>query len=369
MLLATVVPFGLLTGNTVFEALPTALWSEVWDAVEGTPQVDGRRAYGVVVLLLVAASVSLPRRFWPVFPALLVAGFGATAVLAWHRVVAPGEAFAQADFPPRTWVDDALPAGAKATKLYISPERCPYTELVRHALFLTEFFNESIEHVAGVAGSTSDGLPSDHVTVGPGGRFLLPDGSPLVADRVVTQPELELRGRRIGEGTGANLVLWERREPSRSPTSGSAPARSRRRRAASHVPAGLEAAMTGPGARRIVVVSPHLDDGVLSLGASIASWSRAGTTVELLTVLACEPGSKAPARAAGTGAAVSRRRGRRHAPGAKRIAKPVPRSARSLSGSRSGASTTRGTATTTTCAARSSRRSTGRTPCSSPAIP
>jgi len=48
-------------------------------------------------------------------------------------------------------------------------------------------------------------------------------------------------------------------------------------------------------AERIVVVSPHLDDGVLSLGASIASWSQAGTTVELLTVLACDPDSTAPA--------------------------------------------------------------------------
>jgi LmbE family N-acetylglucosaminyl deacetylase len=45
--------------------------------------------------------------------------------------------------------------------------------------------------------------------------------------------------------------------------------------------------------RRIVVVSPHLDDGVLSLGASIASWSRAGAVVELLTVLACDPDSGA----------------------------------------------------------------------------
>ena len=46
--------------------------------------------------------------------------------------------------------------------------------------------------------------------------------------------------------------------------------------------------------RRIVVVSPHLDDGVLSLGASMASWSRAGATVELLTVLGCDPDSTAP---------------------------------------------------------------------------
>ena len=33
--------------------------------------------------------------------------------------------------------------------------------------------------------------------------------------------------------------------------------------------------------RRVVVVSPHLDDGVLSLGAAISAWSRAGARVEL----------------------------------------------------------------------------------------
>jgi LmbE family N-acetylglucosaminyl deacetylase len=44
---------------------------------------------------------------------------------------------------------------------------------------------------------------------------------------------------------------------------------------------------------RVVVVSPHLDDGVLSLGAAIASWARRGARVELLTVLACDPDSEA----------------------------------------------------------------------------
>jgi LmbE family N-acetylglucosaminyl deacetylase len=45
----------------------------------------------------------------------------------------------------------------------------------------------------------------------------------------------------------------------------------------------------------IVVVSPHSDDGVLSLGASMARWARAGARVELLTVLALDPASSAPA--------------------------------------------------------------------------
>jgi LmbE family N-acetylglucosaminyl deacetylase len=45
-----------------------------------------------------------------------------------------------------------------------------------------------------------------------------------------------------------------------------------------------------------VVVSPHSDDGVLSLGASMARWSRSGVRGELLTVLALDLESSAPTR-------------------------------------------------------------------------
>ena len=44
---------------------------------------------------------------------------------------------------------------------------------------------------------------------------------------------------------------------------------------------------------RIVVLSPHSDDGVLSLGASMARWARAGRDVELVTVFALDPSSSA----------------------------------------------------------------------------
>jgi len=46
---------------------------------------------------------------------------------------------------------------------------------------------------------------------------------------------------------------------------------------------------------RVVVVSPHLDDAVFSLGATIASSSKTGSRIEVLTVFGCDPGSGAPA--------------------------------------------------------------------------
>ena len=46
--------------------------------------------------------------------------------------------------------------------------------------------------------------------------------------------------------------------------------------------------------RRVAVVSPHLDDAVLSLGASIAGARRAGSAVTVVTVFAGDPGSTDP---------------------------------------------------------------------------
>jgi LmbE family N-acetylglucosaminyl deacetylase len=46
---------------------------------------------------------------------------------------------------------------------------------------------------------------------------------------------------------------------------------------------------------RAVVVSPHLDDGVFSLGSTIAHATRAGAHVKILTVFGCDPESQDPA--------------------------------------------------------------------------
>ena len=50
-----------------------------------------------------------------------------------------------------------------------------------------------------------------------------------------------------------------------------------------------------PRRRRLVVVSPHLDDAALSLAAAIAYASRAGVPITVLTVFAGDPSSDEPA--------------------------------------------------------------------------
>ena len=121
-------------------------------------------------------------------------------------------------------------------------------------------------------------------------------------------------------------------------------------------------------ASRIVVVSPHLDDGVLSLGASIASWARQGASVELLTVLACDPDSTAPAggwdRRGGFATEGESARGRRE-----EDRRHALRSARRRCGSRSGAWTTTDTATRLTCATLSQRHFVGADSVLCPGLP
>jgi LmbE family N-acetylglucosaminyl deacetylase len=47
---------------------------------------------------------------------------------------------------------------------------------------------------------------------------------------------------------------------------------------------------------RIVAVSPHSDDAVLSIGAALHRWARRGVRIELLTVFALDPASRAATR-------------------------------------------------------------------------
>ena len=99
------------------------------------------------------------------------------------------------------------------TKLYIDTS-CG-SSLERHALFLTEFFNETADRAVYVNGSVPDGIPLPSVDVTSSGLLELAPGQPLRAEYVFTQPGLELEGRRIAEGTAANLALWRTGGPVR----------------------------------------------------------------------------------------------------------------------------------------------------------
>jgi hypothetical protein len=208
LVLPAILPFRQLANEAGIDTVPGALWVWVEAQVAGPGPLSGGRLLAAFVLALLAAALLLPRRWALALPAVLLVVFGATAILAWDRIIdAPENAVFEGGME-RAWIDERLGEDATVTKLYLESELCPASARTRHALFLTEFFNASVDRAAYIGDSVPDGLPIDRVEV-EDGSLVLPSGAPLIADYVVTQPGIELEGERLGTGTTAGLVLWE----------------------------------------------------------------------------------------------------------------------------------------------------------------
>ncbi len=149
-----------------------------------------------------------------VLPATVLVLFAVTSVLAWDRMIGAPEDAVFAGGLERAWIDDRLPADASVTKLYLESEACPTSARTRHALFLTEFFNSTVDRAAYIGDSIPDGLPIDRVEV-EDGLLTLPGGEPLVADYVFTQPGIELDGA-AARGPGRPRVSSSGRRAARS---------------------------------------------------------------------------------------------------------------------------------------------------------
>jgi hypothetical protein len=218
LVLPTLLPFRQLANEAGIDTVPGALWVWVEQQVAGPGPLSGSRLLAVFVLGLVLAAVLLPRRLALLLPAAVVAVFAITAVLAWDRVIDAPEDAVFAGGLERAWVDEQLPADAVVTKLYLESTACPATASTRHALFLTEFFNMTVDRAAYIADSIPDGIPPlDRVDVAADGTLELSPGTPLRAQYVVTQPGIELAGERVATGTNAGLVLWRIEGPVRVP--------------------------------------------------------------------------------------------------------------------------------------------------------
>lgn len=207
--LPLILPFGKIAEDVGVDVVPSALWARVREQFAGEG-INGRHVLMLVVVALILAAVLVPRRLGWALPAAVLAGFAITATLAWERQIdAPEDAVFAGAASNRSWVDDRLAADARVTKLYLVTERCPASALTWHGLYLTEFFNASVDRAAYIGDSIPDGLPIERVDASPRGALLLASGEPLVADFVYTQPGIELRGRKLGTGTAADLVLWQ----------------------------------------------------------------------------------------------------------------------------------------------------------------
>ena len=138
------------------------------------------------VVGLVLATIFVPRRGRIALAGAVLVVFVATSVLAWERLIDAPEDAVFAGGRERAWIDAAVSEDASVTKLYIDTD-CG-SALQRHALFLTEAFNATVDRAAYIGDSVPDGLPIERVDVGAGGALELSPGSPLRAEYVFTQP-------------------------------------------------------------------------------------------------------------------------------------------------------------------------------------
>jgi Dolichyl-phosphate-mannose-protein mannosyltransferase len=205
--LPAILPFRQLANEAGVDTVPGALWVWLETQTAGPGIVSARALLAVFVVGLLAAVVLLPRRLWPALPVAVLAVFVTTSVLAWDRMIGAPEDAVYAGGLDRSWIDDNVPANARVTKLYIESPRCGTSTITRHALFLAEFFNDSVHRAAYIGDSLPDGIPIDRVDL-EDGALVLESGDPLVADYVFTQPGIELNGAQVAAGTNANLVLW-----------------------------------------------------------------------------------------------------------------------------------------------------------------
>jgi hypothetical protein len=202
LVLPAILPFHQLANEAGIDTVPGALW--VW--IQEQSGGYGRSAVAVFVIVLLVAAVLLPRRFRTALPAAVLVVFVVTSALAWDRLIdAPEDAVFRGGLE-RAWIDAVVPEDARVTKLYVDTA-CGST-IERHALFLTEAFNATVDRAAYVGDTTPDGLPIERVDVGEGGLLLLSPGNPLLAEYVFTPPGLDLDGEAVATGTNAKLVLW-----------------------------------------------------------------------------------------------------------------------------------------------------------------
>jgi Dolichyl-phosphate-mannose-protein mannosyltransferase len=206
--LPLVLPFRQLANEAGIDTVPGALWVRIEAELAGPGPASGRLALALFVLGLLAATLLLPRRVARVaLPVAVAATFAVTSYYAWERLIEAPEDLVFAGGLERAWIDERVPDDVPVTKLYMDTS-CS-SALERHALYLTEFFNATVDRAAYIDDSVPDGLPIERVDVAGSGALELSPGHPLLADYVFTQPGIELAGRRVAEGTAAGLVLWD----------------------------------------------------------------------------------------------------------------------------------------------------------------
>jgi hypothetical protein len=193
--------------NLQFDAVATALWSRLREVDASRPNV--LRLLLVLSVLAALGAIVLAARRPLVLLAPIAAVFVLNAVFVWQSRIHDADirVFPDDRASSWSWVDEAVPAGAEVTDVFVESGRCQPLNI--GAFRWTEFFNARITPVLRVgvpADITTDGRS---VRIGGDGTVRRLDGKPISTDYAVLPPGVALTGRVIAHGTLANLQLWK----------------------------------------------------------------------------------------------------------------------------------------------------------------
>jgi hypothetical protein len=112
-----------------------------------------------------------------------------------------------------SWVDRALPAGARAAVLWAPAPGWSKQRVIdrEDALWRAEFFNDSVGDFYYVQSEMNYGLPEQQASLR-GGRLVLPPGSTAVR-YVLTTSNASIPGDPMGLDVQAGLVLYRLDRP------------------------------------------------------------------------------------------------------------------------------------------------------------
>jgi hypothetical protein len=207
-ILVATIPGRLLLRDTnlQFDAVATTVWARVRAVDSARPEV--LRILLVAAVLLGLGAIVLARRRAALLLVPLALVFILNAVFVWESRQRDADLHVFANDKPSTWswVDRAVPDGARVTDVFVDSGRC--SPINTGAFRWTEFFNASIAPVIklGVpANVVTDGRPA---RIGADGVVRTLQGEPVRAQYVVAPPGLELDGEVVAHGALARVALW-----------------------------------------------------------------------------------------------------------------------------------------------------------------
>src|SRR5439155_4853180 len=169
----------------------------------------------LVALALGAAFLWLPRRWAPVLPLLVAAGFLCTwlPLQLWQhsfRRAAIGAYFQGLKDQQRDWIDSAVGRGADVAAVWTDRGN-PFT------IWENEFWSRSVRRVYDLGGPLPGGMPETRVSIDRATGVLRDlRGRPIAARYVLTDTTLSLVGTVLRRDEARGMVLYRVVEPARS---------------------------------------------------------------------------------------------------------------------------------------------------------